>query len=80
MRLAAHRSPQVLDRWDQVLKLGPDPWRPRPWLERPLVGVSSAFGTVASAIATALVAGLLVARKQRRAAAYVVLAMAAPPW
>ncbi len=70
-------SPQVLDRWDQVLRLDPDRWRAAAaWLERPLVGVSFAFGTVASAIATAMVAGLLVARKQRRAAAYVVLVMA----
>ena len=40
------------------------------------MGISYAFGTVASAIATAVVAGLLVARKQNRAAAYVVLVMA----
>ena len=69
--------PQVLDRWDQVLRLDPDRWRATAaWLERPLVWVSFAFGTVASAIATAMVAGLLVARKQTRAAAYVVLVMA----
>ena len=73
----AANSPHVLERWDQILQIGPDTWRAgEPWLERPLVWVSSAFGTVASAIATAVVAGLLVARKQNRAAAYVVLAMA----
>jgi undecaprenyl-diphosphatase len=74
--LAAHR-PLVLAQWDHVLMLGPDRWRPStPWLERPLVWVSSAFGTVASAIATAVVAGLLLIKGQRRAAAYVVLAIA----
>ena len=74
--LAAHH-PRVLAQWDHVLTPGPDWWRPgAPWLERPLVWVSSAFGTVASAIATAVVAGLLLLRGQRRAAAYVVLAIA----
>jgi membrane-associated phospholipid phosphatase len=69
--------PQVLDRWDQVLRLDPDRWRATAaWLERPLVWVSFAFGTVASTIATAIVAGLLVARKRTRAGAYVVLVMA----
>ncbi len=74
--LAAHQ-PQVIDRWDHVLMIGPDRWRPStPWLERPLVWVSAAFGTLASAIATAVVAGLLLVRGQRRAAAYVVVAIA----
>ncbi len=74
--LAAHQ-PQVLDQWDHVLTIGPDQWRPStPWMERPLVWVSSGFGTVASAIATALVAGLLLVKGHRRAAAYVVLAIA----
>ena len=74
---AAARFPDVLDTWDQVVTLGPDRWRAgASWLERPLVGVSFAFGLVASAIATAVVAGLLVTRKQNRAAAYVVVVMA----
>ena len=69
--------PEVLDHWDQVLQLGPDAWRAgSPWLERPLVGISYAFGTVASAVATALVAGVLVVRRQVRAAAYVVVVIA----
>lgn len=73
----AVRSLETLDRWDQLVQIGPDWWRDTaPWLERPLVWVSSAFGTVASTIATAVVAGLLVARKQRRAAAYLVVVMA----
>jgi undecaprenyl-diphosphatase len=73
----ATRSPETLDRWDQALRLGPDWWRATaPWLEGPLLWISSAFGLVASAIATAVVAGLLVTRKQNRAAAYVVLVMA----
>ena len=73
----AVRQPQVLDSWDQVLQLGPDRWRASaPWLERPLVWVSYAFGTVSSAIVTAVVAGLLLSRRQRRAAVYVVLTMA----
>jgi undecaprenyl-diphosphatase len=75
--ILAERQPQVLAEWDSVLNLGPDWWRPSaPWLERPLVWVSYAFGTVASAIATAVVAGLLLIRGQSRAAAYVVLAIA----
>jgi len=70
-------QPEVLDRWDHVLQLGPDAWRAgSPWLESPLVGISYAFGTVASAIATALVTGVLVARRQGRAAAYVVVVIA----
>lgn len=74
--LAAHR-PEIIDRWDQVLQLGPDWWRAAaPWLQGPLLWVSYAFGTVASAIATVVVAGLLVVRKQNRAAAYVVLVIA----
>jgi undecaprenyl-diphosphatase len=71
------QSPETLDRWDQVLQIGPDWWRgTAPGLERPLVWISYAFGTVASTIATAAVAGLLVARKQFRAGAYVVLVIA----
>lgn len=74
--VAAHH-PQLLDQWDHVLALGPDWWRrSASWLEHPLVWVSSAFGTVASAIATVVVAGLLLYWKQGRAAAYVVLAIA----
>lgn len=73
----AAQYPEVLDRWDQVLRLGPDRWRAAgAWLEPPLVTVSYAFGTVASAIATAVMAGLLVINRQNRAAAYVVLVMA----
>lgn len=73
----AANYPQLLDRWDQRLQLGPDSWRAgAPWLERQLVWVSYAFGTVASAIATAVVAGTLLAYKQIRAATYVVLVMA----
>lgn len=73
----AANYPQVLDRWDQVLQLGPDSWRAgAPWLERPLVWVSYAFGTVASAIATAAVTVTLVACKQIRAATYVVVVIA----
>src|SRR5690349_22188725 len=74
--VAAHH-PQLLDQWDHVLALGPDWWRrSASWLEHPLVWVSSAFGTVASAIATVVVAGLLLYWKQGRAAAYVVLTIA----
>ena len=73
----AVQSPETLDRWDQVLQIGPDWWRDTaPWLERPLVWISYAFGTVASTIATVAVVGLLVARKQVRAGAYVVLVIA----
>ena len=73
----ALRHPEILDRWDHVLQLGPDAWRAgSPWVERPLVGISYAFGTVASAVATAVVAGVLVVRRLGRAAAYVVVVMA----
>jgi undecaprenyl-diphosphatase len=70
-------SPQTLDRWDQVLQIGPEWWREAaPWLERPLVWVSYAFGTVASMVTAAVVAGLLVSRRQNRAAVYVVIVIA----
>ena len=70
----AMRSPETLNRWDQVVQIGPDGWRDSaPWLEDPLVWLSYAFGTVASLVGTAVVAGLLLARRQSRAAIYVVL-------
>lgn len=73
----ATQSPETLDRWDQVLQIGPDWWRDTaPWLERPLVWISYAFGTLVTTIATAAAVGLLVAKKQVRAAAYVVLVIA----
>ncbi|EWT01924.1 phosphoesterase PA-phosphatase [Intrasporangium oryzae NRRL B-24470] len=73
----AARRPDVMAGWDRLLQLGPDRWRgAAPWLESPLVWVSNAFGTAASTIATALVAALLIARKQHRAAVYVVLVIA----
>lgn len=72
--LVAARSPETLDRWDQAVQIGPDWWRDSaPWLERPLVWVSYAFGTVATTIVTVGVAGLLLVRHQRRAALYLVL-------
>jgi len=75
--ILAIQSPQTLDRWDQVLQIGPYWWREVvPWLERPLVWVSNAFGTLATTIVTAVVAGVLVAKKQVRAAAYLVLVIA----
>ena len=70
----AMRSPETLNRWDQVVQIGPDGWRDSaPWLEDPLVWLSYAFGTVASLVGTAVVAGLLLAKRQNRAAIYVVL-------
>lgn len=70
----ATRSPETLNRWDHVVQIGPDWWRDSaPWLEGPLVWVSYAFGTVASMVGTAVVAGLLLAKRQSRAAIYVVL-------
>src|SRR6478609_1219097 len=73
----AVQRPKVLDGWDQSLQLGPDSWRAAvPWLEPPLVWVSYAFGTVASAVATLVVAGLLLRAKQYRAATYLVAAIA----
>ena len=75
--LVAARSPETVDRWDQALQIGPDWWRESaPWLQRPLVWVSYAFGTVATTIVTVGVAGLLLVRHQRRAALYVVLVIA----
>ena len=75
--VVASQSPQTLDRWDQILQIGPDWWRDvAPWLERPLVWISYAFGTLATTIVTAAAAGLLVAKKESRAAAYVVLVIA----
>ena len=70
----ARRSPETLNRWDHVLQIGPDWWRDSaPWLEGPLVWLSYAFGTVASMVGTVVVAGLLLAKRQSRAAIYVVL-------
>jgi membrane-associated phospholipid phosphatase len=70
----ARRSPETLNRWDQVVQIGPDWWRDSaPWLEDPLVWLSYAFGTVASLVGTAVVAGLLLAKRHNRAAIYVVL-------
>jgi undecaprenyl-diphosphatase len=70
----ARRSPETLNRWDQVLQIGPDWWRgAASWLEGPLVWLSYAFGTVVSVVGTAVVAGLLLAKRRNRAAVYVVL-------
>jgi undecaprenyl-diphosphatase len=56
------------------VQIGPDWWRDSaPWLEDPLVWLSYAFGTVASLVGTAVVAGLLLAKRHNRAAIYVVL-------
>ncbi len=73
------RSHETIDRWDQVLQIGPDWWR-APGLERPLLWVSYAFGTLASTIATAVAPGLPVASKQARAGSYVVLVVAGTTW
>ncbi|GAB3058335.1 hypothetical protein GCM10027053_20220 [Intrasporangium mesophilum] len=75
--LTAVVSPATLDRWDQILQIGPSWWHDAaPWLERPLVWISYAFGTAASLVATAVVAALLARRNHRREAVYLVVVIA----